>query len=87
MKRIAILLAIALPLAGCQGGDDGIDHSAVEAAQAPLKNAATKAGGDWSKLTPAERQLFLDRARGNEASAKMIFGFMNKAPGPAVPKP
>lgn len=53
--------------------NDGVKQALVEQDQAPLKNAAKKAGGDWSKLTPWQKQQFLDRVGGNEDSAKTIF--------------
>lgn len=69
-------------LAGCQNGDDGVNHEAVKAAQAPLKSAAQQAGGDWDKLTPDQKKIFMDRARGNESSARMLFGmFSGSRPG------
>jgi hypothetical protein len=83
---IASLILTVVPfLAGCQKGDDGVNYDAVHAAQAPLKAAAQRSGGDWSKLTSDEQKLFLDRARGNEQSAKMMFGmFSGGAPTGAV---
>ena len=79
MSRLVLALlaaTVALATVGCNSSDDGIDHAAVEKAQEPLKAAAVRSGGDWSKLTPDEQKLFLDRARGNENSAKSIFGMM-----------
>ena len=81
MKKLAILVAIAALLAGCQGSDDGIDHDAVAKAQAPLIAAAKRSGGDWSKLNPDERKLFLDRTQGNEDAAKQMVGMMAHGPG------
>lgn len=84
---LAVLAAWAAAVTiGCGSNDDGIDHAAVEKAQEPLKAAAQRAGGDWSKLTPDEQKLFLDRARGNEASAKMIFGMMSRGGPPSGPR-
>ncbi len=80
MKRLLLLLPAALFLVGCHGDTDGIDHAAVKEAQAPLKAAAKRTGGDWSRLTPAEQKLFLDRARGNESSAKMMLGMFAHGP-------
>lgn len=82
MTRLALILAAAASLAGCTGGgDDGINHAAVQSAQAPLKAAAVKAGGDWSKMSPADQKLFLDRARGNVAAAQQMASFMAAPPG------
>jgi hypothetical protein len=79
----AVLLG-GLLLGGCWSNDDGVDHAAVDRAQAPLAAAAKRSGGDWSKLSPDEQKLFLDRARGNEQSAKMLLGNFARAPsGPA----
>lgn len=73
--RKAAFLGALLLLGGCWGGgDDGVDHAAVDKAQAPLAEAAKRSGGDWSKLSPDEQKLFLNRARGNEQSAKMLLG-------------
>lgn len=90
MRSIKYLLIIgaalvAASIIGCNGGDDGVDHGAVEKLQAPLFAAAKSSGGDWSKLSPDQQKLFLDRARGNENSAKQILGMM--AHGPAVGPP
>ena len=84
MKRLLFPLAFVAVLAGCQSGDDGIDNNAVTRAQAPLVAAAKKAGGDWSKLSPDEQKLFLDRARGNVGAAKQMVGFMSGG-GPGGP--
>lgn len=82
MRHLLILLSIVAVLTGCQGGDDGIDDKAVSDAQAPLIAAAKRAGGDWAKMPPDDQKLFLDRARGNEAAAKQMAGFMaGGAPG------
>lgn len=88
MKKLALFTVMVVSLAGCQGDNgDGIDHAAVEQAQAPLMAAAARSGGDWSKLTADEKKLFLDRARGNEKSAQMIFGMMaNGPPKQGAPK-
>ena len=81
MKRL-ILFAFVVLLAGCHGDDDGVDHDAVRKAQAPYKAAAVRAGGDWSKLSPDEQKLFLDKARGNENAARSMVGMMGgTAPG------
>jgi hypothetical protein len=80
-QLIAVGAALAAALiVGCGPGDDGVDHAAVAQLQAPLVAAAKHSGGDWSKLSPVEQKLFLDRARGNENSAKQIFGMMGRAP-------
>ncbi|MDR3690050.1 MAG: hypothetical protein P4L46_11770 [Fimbriimonas sp.] len=86
MKRWLWLCPLFLVLTGCANNDDGIDHSAVQSAQAPLKAAAQRTGGDWSKLSPEEQKLFLDRARGNEKSAKMIFSMFASGPPAAPPR-
>jgi hypothetical protein len=67
-------------VAGCSGGDDGVDHGAVARAQAPLIAAAKKSGGDWSKLSPDEQKLFLDRTQGNAGAAKSMLGMMTRGP-------
>ena len=74
-------------LAGCQGGggDDGVDQDAVQKLQEPLKSAAVRSGGDWSKLSDEERKLFLDRARGNEESARFVLKMMAGGATPAGP--
>lgn len=71
---------------GCHSNDDGIDADAVQKAQGPLITAAKKAGGDWSKLSPDEQKLFLDRARGNEAAAKQMMSMMAGGPAGGAPK-
>jgi len=81
-----VAASVALVTVGCNSNDDGIDHAAVEKAQEPLKAAAVRSGGDWSKLTPDEQKLFLDRARGNENSAKMMLGMMAAGPPAGAPK-
>ncbi len=78
-----LLLAACL---GCGSPSDGVDHAAVQNAQAPLKAAALRTGGDWTKLTEDERKLFLDRARGNENAAKMMFGMFASGPQSGPPK-
>ena len=80
MRRLGLIIAVAFFLAGCKGESDGIDHDAVKSAQEPLKAAAARAGGDWNRLSDTDKKLFMDRARGNEASAKMIFGMMARGP-------
>jgi hypothetical protein len=77
MSALLLLAVVLAPGIGCKGEDDGIDHSAVKAANSPLKAAAQRAGGDWEKLTPDEQKLFLDRAQGNEKSAKMLVGMFS----------
>lgn len=77
MKKALLLYAALALLCGCSGGDDGIDHGAIDKAQAPLIAAAKRSGGDWGKLTPDEQKLFLDRARGNEGAAKQMFSLMS----------
>jgi hypothetical protein len=86
LLMVVLLVRVGMVVAGCQDSGDGIDHAAVQKAQAPLKAAVKRTGGDWSKLTPEERQLFLDRARGNEQSAKMMFGMFANGPPVGAPK-
>ena len=82
MKNLLIAL-VAVSLCGCNAdGDDGVDEKAVQDAQAPLISAARNAGGDWNKLSEADRKLFLDRARGNEKAAQQMVGFMAGAAPP-----
>jgi len=80
MRLLTALLTSIVVLTGCQNNDDGIDHAKVAAAQAPLKSAAERTGGDWSKMTPEEQKLFLDRARGNETAAQSMAGMMARPP-------
>jgi hypothetical protein len=83
---VLLLLSIVPFLAGCQKGDDGVNYDAVHTAQAPLKAAALRSGGDWSKLTAEEKKLFLDRSRGNEQSAKMMLGMFSGGAPAGPPK-
>lgn len=85
MKHLCILLVVLVGCVACQGGDgdDGVDHKAVEAAQAPLISAARRANGDWSKLSDADKKLFLDRARGNEQAARQMAGMMGSGAPPS----
>jgi hypothetical protein len=87
MKKYLLLLPFVFVLAACQNNDDGIDHNAVAKAQGPLKAAAVRAGGDWSKLSADEQKLFLTRARGNENTAKMLVGMFGSGPPGRAPKP
>jgi len=86
MKHGLLLIPVLALLIGCRNDTDGVDHEAVHNAQAPLKAAAKRTGGDWSKLTADEKKLYLDRARGNEGSAKMMFGMFSSGPPAGPPK-
>jgi len=88
VRRFLLLVPLVVLVAGChEDNSDGIDHAAVESAQAPLKAAAVRSGGDWTKLTPDERKLFLDRARGNEQGAKTMLGMFTTMPSGPPKKP
>ncbi len=75
-----ILLTGALLSGGCSRGGDGVDAKAVDAARAPLAAAAKRSGGDWERLTPDERKLFLDRGHGNEPAARGLLRLMANRP-------
>ncbi|RYG38837.1 hypothetical protein EON81_02595 [bacterium] len=54
----------------------------MKKAQGDLPEIARAAGGDWGKLSVDDQKKFLERARGNEGSAKQMVGMMGgKGPG------
>ncbi len=69
---IASFVVFALaPLCGCQSDAAKVDSAQAKAAD-DANGIAQKAGGDWEKLSPSEKQVFLKMQDGNEASAKEL---------------
>jgi hypothetical protein len=75
------LLAI-LVTCGCSGGgfkDDGIPSS--DKATAASANAiAVSVGGDFDKLTPDQKKMFINLAGGGEKMARNMVNFMAHPP-------
>ncbi len=77
--RLVHVLAISSALLGvCLGGcshDSGPQDSPQQKADADrMTEIQRKTGGDWSKLTDADKKWLLDQCGGNENSAKMLLG-------------
>ena len=82
------LLALALP-AGSLGGcgsrpADGMTPAQQETSNR-LQQVAKTSGGDWNRLSPADRAFLLEMAHGNERSARMLLlgasGKLRSRPG------
>ena len=72
------LAALMIPLlAGCSQPSDG--DSKMEKIASDANAAATRSGGDWSKLSADEKTAMLKITHGNEPAAKqLLYGLSGK---------
>jgi hypothetical protein len=79
LAAITLLFATtALSLIGCHQNTPGVDPK-LEQTAADANAIATKSGGDWTKLTQADKTVILNITHGNEASAKeLLHGLSGK---------
>jgi hypothetical protein len=80
MKQIlnlTILLAVLTATIACSGGgsEGGDVPKEVQTQYQNLGKAAQDAGGDFNKLSEADKQAFIQRA-GNEVEARKMVGLM-----------
>lgn len=82
----AIVLAVASPLlvpalSGCAPSDDGLSEQQKQTGDR-LNELGKKTGGDWNKLTPADRDyLVKEMFHGNERTAKIALqGYGGQGP-------
>lgn len=69
---LPITLLAGTLLGGCgSGGDTGIPDK-VSTEMTGLGDAARKAGGDYDKLSDADKQKFTERAGGEEGARAMV---------------
>jgi hypothetical protein len=88
MKKLALRAATVLIAAiGCapSNGDDGLSKADVEAASR-VDQIATASGGDWSKVSDADKKYLVDEvSMGSEKSAQMLLmaksGKLQATPG------
>jgi len=80
MRPFLLLIPLLALVAGCQGGSDEPTPKPAASAGGALKEAAKRANGDWTKLTPEEQKKFLDRTRGHEAAAQAMVSSMATTP-------
>ena len=84
-KTILGLALVASCLAACNGGGDTGVPAAVTNEIQGLAGVAKAAGGDYAKLSDADKQKFIERA-GNETEAQKMVARMGTAPrAPAKP--
>lgn len=74
-----LLAGGVLATAGC-GNSAGSGPTTSTGPEVQMQAAAHRTNGDWSKLTPEEQKMFLDKAHGNQASAQQMLGFMAAGP-------
>jgi hypothetical protein len=87
---IACIGAFAIALAGCgQSSDDGLSKKDQEAGTR-IEQIAKESGGDWEKISEADRKYLVEVSMGSEQSAKMLIysksGKLQGTPG-GTPKP
>ena len=77
LLKLTILLAAFTAAIACSGGnaEGGEVPQAVTEQQQSLGKAAKDAGGDFDKLSEADKQAFVQRA-GSEAEARKMVGLM-----------
>jgi hypothetical protein len=68
---LLLILPLSLGLAGCQSAAENSDPE-MEKLSADMNSAAKRAGGDYKKLAPAEKEQFLKMSSGNEGAAKNL---------------
>jgi hypothetical protein len=80
---IAVLVSVAgLFTAGCScggGGNDGIKNS-TENEMSDANSIAKQVDGNYDKLTPDQKQIFIKMANGNEGQAKKLVQMMAHPP-------
>jgi hypothetical protein len=72
MRGVTLILLAALPLAGCNKNGDGLDKSQTAMA-ARMKDIVSRSGGDWQKVSEADRKYLIGLANGDEQAAQMSF--------------
>jgi hypothetical protein len=85
-KNLTVLaLGFALALYGCNNGGSGMTADQEKAA-GQLNKIAESSGGDWDKLSDAEKKQ-LTQQLGSEDSAKQILKWKAHPPEPVAPGP
>ncbi len=68
----AIALGACLLVSGCAQGGDGLSKEQKEAGDR-VDQIVKKTGGDWSKLSPEDKDYLVNKlSNGNEGAAKMM---------------
>lgn len=67
-----VFIPSLLATAGCNS-DDGKDSEKTNKDRDRLSQMREKSGGDWSKLSDADKAYVIDIAHGDENSAHMLF--------------
>jgi hypothetical protein len=84
----AVLAVVSMAgMAGCGEGPQPVDKQVDQAQSeiATLGAAAKAAGGDYNKLSQADKDKFLARVQGNEAQAAQMVSQMGGGGGPRGP--
>jgi hypothetical protein len=71
VSLLLLLLPLSLGLAGCRSSAENSDPE-MEKLSSDMNSAAQRAGGDYKKLAPAEKQQFLKMSSGNEGAARNL---------------
>lgn len=67
-----LLMAVTMPLAGCSPQGEGLDKSQTAMAD-KMSEIVKRSGGDWQKLTDADKKYLVGLANGDEQAAQMSF--------------
>ena len=84
----AVLTVVSMAgMSGCGEGVQPVDKQVDQAQSeiATLGAAAKAAGGDYNKLSQADKDKFLARVQGNEAQAAQMVSQMGGGGGPRGP--
>jgi hypothetical protein len=87
IKFLILVASLSLVAAGCAPGtgDDGLTQEQTSSGDRTT-DIVKKSGGDWSKVTPADKEYLQKLANGNEKAAQMRFQMMaNRSMGTAAP--
>ena len=80
-----VLVARCMVGCGCGGGPtgDGVNQQAMNQLS-DANDIAVKVKGDYSKLTPDQKQIFLKMANNSESQAKKLVDLMAHPPNAGV---
>jgi len=82
-----LVIVLMAGMAGCGEGTQPVDKQVdqTQSEIATLGAAAKAAGGDYNKLSQADKDKFLARVQGNEAQAAQMVSQMGGGGGPRGP--
>ena len=82
-----LVIVLMAGMAGCGEGAQPVDKQVdqTQSEIATLGAAAKAAGGDYNKLSQADKDKFLARVQGNEAQAAQMVSQMGGGGGPRGP--